>query len=49
MVILTSNKGRVILIICGIFIVEKAKSFSEVSGAHVFKTKYGWFDCFHCC
>ena len=26
-----------ILIICGIFIVEKAKLFSEVSGAHVFK------------
>ena len=30
-----------ILIICGIFIVEKEKLFSEVSGAHVFKTKYG--------
>ena len=27
----------------------KAKLFSKVSGAHVFKTKYGWFDCFHCC
>ena len=38
-----------ILIICGIFKVEKAKLFSEVSGAHVFKTKYDWFDCFHCC
>ena len=38
-----------ILIICGIFIVEKAKLFLEVSGAHVFKTKYDWFDCFHCC
>ena len=35
-----------IVIICDIFIVEKAKLFSEVSGAHVFKTKFGWFDWF---
>ena len=38
-----------ILIICGIFIVENAKLFSKVSGARVFKTRYGWFDFFHCC
>ena len=30
-----------ILIIYGIFIVEKAWLFSKVSGAHMFKTKYG--------
>ena len=45
--IFTANYRRVI--IRGIFVVEKAELFSKVAGAHVFKTRYGWFDCFHCC
>ena len=28
-------------IICGIFIAEKAKLFSNAAGAGVFKTRYG--------
>ena len=33
------NKGR--LIICAIFVVERAKSFSKIAGAGVAKTRHG--------
>ena len=29
--------------------MKRAKLFSKVAGAGLFKTRYGWFDCFHCC